>query len=206
MPPPSPLSLPPGTEFGAYEIRFHLGSGGMGEVYRAFDPRLGRDIALKVIRRVVVDDDSALDRLLREATLASALLRPYYLVLLAGAQLRAGRLDRAQASLDESTRVAEATGQHAYDAEHSRLQAEVHGAAGAADAAERKYREALEIPRRQGARWLELRAARGYAHHLVEHSRAVEARTLLEPIRSWFTEGRETMDFLYAEGLLKTLD
>ena len=42
----------------------------------------------------------------------SALIRPYYLVLLAGAQLRAGRLDRAQASLDESTRVADATGQH----------------------------------------------------------------------------------------------
>ena len=44
----------------------------------------------------------------------SALIRPYYLVLLAGAQLRAGRFDRAQASLDESTRVADATGQHAY--------------------------------------------------------------------------------------------
>ena len=62
-------------------------------------------------------------------TTRSALLRPYYLVLLAGAQLRAGNLDRAQASLDESTRVADATGQHAYDAEHARLQAEVHGAA-----------------------------------------------------------------------------
>ena len=136
----------------------------------------------------------------------SALIRPYYLVLLAGAQLRAGLLDRAQASLDESARVAEATGQRAYDAEHARLQAEVYAAIGAEDDAERKYREALDTSRRQGARWLELRAARGYAHHLVEHGRPAEARELLHPILSWFTEGRDTMDYLYAEGLIKTLE
>ncbi len=136
----------------------------------------------------------------------SALIRPYYLVLLAGAQLRAGLLDRAQASLDDSTRVADATGQHSYDAEHARLQAEVCGARGAVDEAERKYREALDTSRVQGARWLELRAARGYAHHLVEHGRPAEARDLLQPILSWFTEGRDTMDYLYAEGLLRTLD
>ena len=136
----------------------------------------------------------------------SGLLRPYYLVLLAGAQLRAGLFDRAQASLDESTRIADATGQHPYDAEHSRLQAEVFGAVGATDDAERKYRQALETSRQQGARWLELRAARGYAHHLVEHGRPDEARAVLQPILSWFTEGRDTMDYLYAEGLLRTLD
>ncbi len=136
----------------------------------------------------------------------SGLLRPYYLVLLAGAQLRAGLFDRAQASLDESTRIADATGQHPYDAEHSRLQAEVFGAVGATDDAERKYRQALETSQQQGARWLELRAARGYAHHLVEHGRPAEARAVLQPILSWFTEGRDTMDYLYAEGLLRTLD
>jgi serine/threonine protein kinase/predicted ATPase len=140
------------------------------------------------------------------ASTRSALIRPYYLVLLAGAQLRVGLLDRAQASLDESTRVADATGQHSYDAEHARLQAEVFGARGAVDEAERKYREALNTSRVQGARWLELRAARGYAHHLVEHGRATEARDVLEPILSWFTEGHDTMDYLYAEGLLRTLD
>src|SRR5258707_13940765 len=65
-----------GDCFGAYEIRSQLGAGGMGEVYKAFDARLGREIALKVIRRAIVDDESALDRLLREATLASALNHP----------------------------------------------------------------------------------------------------------------------------------
>ena len=48
----------------------------MGQVYRAFDPRLGREVALKIIRRLAADDESALDRLLREATLASALNHP----------------------------------------------------------------------------------------------------------------------------------
>jgi adenylate cyclase len=107
--------------------------------------------------------------------------------------------------LDESARVADASGQHAYDAEHARLQAEVLSAGGAAAAAEPQYVAALEISRRQGARWLELRAARGYAHYLIEHDRGSEARTLLEPRLASLTEGRETMDFLYAEGLLKTL-
>ena len=120
-------------------------------------------------------------RVLEEGGLAhtksrSALIRPYYLVLLAGAQLRAGNLVRAQQSLDESTQVAEETGQHAYDAEHSRLQAEVFDASGAVDAAERKFQDALQTSRQQGARWLELRAARGYAHHLVERPHRRGAR------------------------------
>jgi predicted ATPase len=136
----------------------------------------------------------------------SALLRPYYLVLLAGALLRTGLFVRAQDALDESGRLADATGQHAYLAEHARLQAEVHDVLGAADKAESSFRDALAISRRQGARWLELRAARGYAHHLVEHGRPAEARSVLAPVVSSITEGRETMDYLYAEGLLRTLD
>jgi adenylate cyclase len=135
----------------------------------------------------------------------SALLRPYYFVLLAGALLRAGLTEKAQAALDESAQLAEASGQLAYVAEHARLQAEVFDAVGKADAAEAKFQDALNTARKQGARWLELRAARGYAHHLVEHSRHDEARAILGPAVSWFTEGRQTLDFLYAEALLKTL-
>src|SRR6476646_9200281 len=74
------MTFAEGTRVGPYEIICQLGVGGMGEVYRAQDPRLGRDIALKVIRRVLVADqnsqDDALERLLREATLASALNHP----------------------------------------------------------------------------------------------------------------------------------
>src|SRR5689334_5317403 len=75
-----PMTFAEGTRVGPYEIISQLGAGGMGEVYRAHDPRLGREIALKVIRRVLVADqgsqDDALERLLREATLASALNHP----------------------------------------------------------------------------------------------------------------------------------
>src|SRR5262245_30119123 len=69
-----------GTRVGPYENVSQLGAGGMGEVYRAQDSRLGRDVALKVIRRVLVADqtsqDDALERLLREANLASSLNHP----------------------------------------------------------------------------------------------------------------------------------
>jgi eukaryotic-like serine/threonine-protein kinase len=72
----TPTTLRAGSTFGRYEIRALLGSGGMGQVYRALDAGLAREVALKVIRRSAVADVTALDRLLREATLASALNHP----------------------------------------------------------------------------------------------------------------------------------
>jgi hypothetical protein len=63
----------------------------------------------------------------------------------------------------------------------------------------------LSIAQHQGARWLELRAARAYAHFFVTHGRSVEARELLEPVCAWFTEGHDTLDYRYAEALLRTL-
>ena len=103
------------------------------------------------------------------------------------------------------TQVAEATSQHAYGAEHARLQGELHAVAGQHDAAEQSYLKALAISRKQGARWLELRAARGYAHFLAARQRLDEARAVLSPVLQSITEGKETMDYLYAENLLATL-
>jgi serine/threonine protein kinase len=43
------MSIPPGTHFGSYEVAEPIGSGGMGEVYRAVDTDLGRSVAMKVL-------------------------------------------------------------------------------------------------------------------------------------------------------------
>lgn len=71
-----PSRLAPGSSLGDYEILEFLGAGGMGEVYRARDPRLGREIALKVLPAEVTDDFGALERFEREAKALGALNHP----------------------------------------------------------------------------------------------------------------------------------
>ena len=70
------MSLAPGTHLGPYEIVSLLGTGGMGEVYRARDPRLGRDVAIKVLPSAFADDAERLRRFEREARAAAALNHP----------------------------------------------------------------------------------------------------------------------------------
>jgi TolB-like protein/Tfp pilus assembly protein PilF len=70
------MALAAGTRIGAYEITSALGTGGMGEVYRARDTRLDRDVALKVLPLHAFDDAVARARLTREAKLAAALNHP----------------------------------------------------------------------------------------------------------------------------------
>lgn len=52
----SPMQLEPGTTLGHYEIVSSLGAGGMGEIYRAKDMKLGREVALKLLLEEVSDD------------------------------------------------------------------------------------------------------------------------------------------------------
>src|SRR5512139_3539860 len=75
------MSLVAGTRLGPYEVLDLLGVGGMGEVYRARDPRLGRDVAVKVLPAEVGADPERLARFEREARAVAALNHPNILTV-----------------------------------------------------------------------------------------------------------------------------
>ena len=70
------MTLIPGTRLGVFEIVALVGAGGMGEVYRARDTRLGRDVALKVLPDLFAKDADRLSRFQREAQLLACLNHP----------------------------------------------------------------------------------------------------------------------------------
>ena len=71
------MTLAPGTRIGPYEITGRLGAGGMGEVYRARDARLNRDVAIKVLPEAFALDDERLARFRREAQVLASLNHPH---------------------------------------------------------------------------------------------------------------------------------
>src|SRR5271169_5750437 len=75
------VHLTPGTRVGPYEVVVLLGSGGMAQVYRARDTRLGRDVALKVVSEVLGADGPLRERFEREARMAGSLSHPNVVAL-----------------------------------------------------------------------------------------------------------------------------
>ena len=70
------MSLAPGTMLGPYEVLTPLGAGGMGEVYRARDSTLNRDVAIKALLPAVANDPDRLARFSREAQVLASLNHP----------------------------------------------------------------------------------------------------------------------------------
>src|SRR5216683_4882383 len=71
------MALPSGTKLGPFEIQSPLGSGGMGEVYRARDTTLNRDVAIKVLPESFASDPDRLARFQREAQVLASLNHPH---------------------------------------------------------------------------------------------------------------------------------
>src|SRR6186997_783784 len=71
------MPLAPDSKLGPYEVLALLGAGGMGEVYRARDPRLGREVAIKVLPADRLTDEGRRQRFLREARAAATLTHPH---------------------------------------------------------------------------------------------------------------------------------
>jgi len=70
------MAILPGTRLGSYEVGAQIGAGGMGEVYRAHDSQLARDVAIKVLPANFVNDPERLSRFQREARMLAALNHP----------------------------------------------------------------------------------------------------------------------------------
>src|SRR2546426_8531924 len=74
------MEIPAGTRFASYEIVEALGAGGMGEVWRARDPRIGRDVAIKIVTQPLASSESS-RRFEQEVRAAGALNHPNILVI-----------------------------------------------------------------------------------------------------------------------------
>ena len=85
------MPLNPGTRIGPYEVTGPLGAGGMGEVYRARDSRLGRDVAIKVLPDLFSGDPDRLARFEREAHLLASLQHPRIAVVYGVEEMRGQR-------------------------------------------------------------------------------------------------------------------
>src|SRR5437870_2821259 len=75
------MALSPGARLGPYEVLSAIGSGGMGEVYRAKDTRLDRTVAIKILSPTVAGDPQFHERFEREARVVSSLDHPHICAL-----------------------------------------------------------------------------------------------------------------------------
>jgi predicted ATPase len=130
-----------------------------------------------------------------------------YLAQLAEVYGQVGQVDEGLHLLAEALAMVDTTGERASEAELHRLHRELllRQAVPEAQAAEACFQRALDVARRQQAKWWELRAAMSLARLWQRQGKRAEARELLVEIYGWFTEGFDTADLQEAKAFLKTL-
>ena len=123
------------------------------------------------------------------------------------ARAASGQNDDAWQWIDRTLNAVEASGERWCEAEVHRTAGEIALNSSDPDAAKAQahFERALKIARAQQARSWELRAATGLARLWRDQGRRTEARDLLAPIYSWFTEGFDTLDLREAKALLDNL-
>src|SRR6185503_5414432 len=120
---------------------------------------------------------------------------------------KAGRVDEALEALKEGMDVTARNNEPFYEAELYRLKGDALGMAGvdSPSEAESCFQRAIEIARQQQAKSFELRAVMSLARLWLHQAKREEARTMLEEIYNWFTEGFDTPDLKDARALLDEL-
>ena len=127
---------------------------------------------------------------------------PHHIAVLVAACEIAGQAEEASTLLDDALQIVERTGERWFSAELNRHKGQLLLRQGQTEAAEELYRKALTIAEEQGAKLWELRAAASLARLRCNQGRRAEAREVLAPVYSWFTEGFDTPDLKKAKALL----
>jgi predicted ATPase len=130
---------------------------------------------------------------------------PYQMALLAKACEIAGQMEEAVDLLDNAVQIVERTGERWLEAELYRHKGQLLLRQRHSEAAEELYRKALSIAQEKEAKLWELRAALSLARLRRDQGCRAEARDLLAPIYSWFTEGFDTPDLKQAKTLFDEL-
>ena len=149
--------------------------------------------------------EEAIARIREGVTKSTGLGRPYGLAFLAEGLAWHGDRAAALAALQEGLEIARTTGEHGWDAELHRLAGTVLLAENKLTEGEASLQQAIRIAQAQQAKSLELRAVRDLARLWGEQGRRTEARDLVAPVYSWFTEGFDTADLKEAKALLDQL-
>ena len=149
--------------------------------------------------------DEAIARIREGVTKSTGLGRPYGLAFLAEGLAWHGDRAAALAALQEGLEIARTTGEHGWDAELHRLVGTVLLAENKLNEGEASLQQAIRIAQAQQAKSLELRAAHDLGRLWGEQGRRTEARDLVAPVYSWFTEGLDTADLKEAKALLDQL-